>query len=80
MCFLGAVFLFKYLQNGPFFSYGIHIGLIEPCQKYWWTFFLYIQNYYNFQYDESLVSFESVLKLRDFLVIRQFSVYRPRGI
>lgn len=54
MCFLGAVYLFKYLQNGPFFSYGIHTGLIEPCQKYWWTFFLYIQNYYNFQYDESL--------------------------
>ncbi|XP_066142726.1 nose resistant to fluoxetine protein 6-like [Euwallacea fornicatus] len=54
MCFIGAVYLFKYLQNGPFFSYAIHTGLIDPCKKYWWTYFLYIQNYYNFYYDESL--------------------------
>ncbi|XP_066245048.1 nose resistant to fluoxetine protein 6-like [Euwallacea similis] len=54
MCFVGAVYLFKYLQNGPFFSYGVHTGLIDPCKKYWWTYFLYIQNYYNFHYDESL--------------------------
>ncbi|ERL94392.1 nose resistant to fluoxetine protein 6 [Dendroctonus ponderosae] len=54
MCFLGSVFLFKYLQTGPFFSFGIHDGLIRPCKKYWWTYFLYIQNYYNFHYGESL--------------------------
>ncbi|KAL1505439.1 hypothetical protein ABEB36_005008 [Hypothenemus hampei] len=54
MCFLGSVYLFKYLQDGPFFSYGIHTGLIEPCKKYWWTYFLYIQNYYNFHYGDSL--------------------------
>ncbi|KAJ8953088.1 hypothetical protein NQ318_013430 [Aromia moschata] len=46
MMYLVAVSLFKHMGNGPI--YPLTESLAAPCRKYWWAFFLYIQNYYNY--------------------------------
>lgn len=36
----------KYFGSGPLWTSFLNMSVL-PCQKYWWTALLYIQNYYN---------------------------------
>ncbi|KAJ8948699.1 hypothetical protein NQ314_008363 [Rhamnusium bicolor] len=53
MIYLVTISIFKHLGSGPVWNTGEEY-FAEPCRKYWWSFFLYIQNYYN--YDDLFVS------------------------
>ncbi|XP_030756886.1 nose resistant to fluoxetine protein 6-like isoform X2 [Sitophilus oryzae] len=46
MLFLYVAFLSRYVGEGPVFNYNLK-SLNIPCHKYWWSLFLYVQNYYN---------------------------------
>ncbi|XP_050303954.1 nose resistant to fluoxetine protein 6-like [Anthonomus grandis grandis] len=46
MFFLYAVYLAKYIGDGPIFTI-FYDTLNTPCKEHWWAVFLYIQNYYN---------------------------------
>lgn len=39
--------LMKYLGSGPFWNSTITATLEKPCDKYWWSALLYVQNYVN---------------------------------
>lgn len=46
MCFLFVTYLARFIGSGPGFNVG-QASFIKPCKENWWSFFLYIQNYYN---------------------------------
>ncbi|CAG9831214.1 unnamed protein product [Diabrotica balteata] len=46
MLYLVAVYLFKHMGNGPLWQPGCQTE-INNCKTYWWSYFLYIQNYAN---------------------------------
>ncbi|XP_076260807.1 nose resistant to fluoxetine protein 6-like [Rhynchophorus ferrugineus] len=46
MLYLYMTFLSRFVGDGPLFKIKID-SLCAPCHKYWWSIFLYIQNYYN---------------------------------
>ncbi|XP_058454323.1 nose resistant to fluoxetine protein 6-like [Malaya genurostris] len=39
--------LLKYFGSGPFWSGSAVATLSDPCEKYWWSALLYVQNYVN---------------------------------
>ena len=41
-----ALFLFIHFGGGPIFYASARTGVVEPCEKYWWSNFLFIQNLY----------------------------------
>lgn len=49
MVYLMTISFFKHLGNGPIYLASAE-NAKRTCIEYWWPFFLYIQNYYN--YDE----------------------------
>ncbi|CAG9853885.1 unnamed protein product [Phyllotreta striolata] len=46
MLYFFTITILKHLGSGPMWKHGTEI-LAKPCRQYWWTFFLYIQNYFN---------------------------------
>ncbi|XP_018573259.1 nose resistant to fluoxetine protein 6 [Anoplophora glabripennis] len=46
MLYLVAITFFKNMGDGPLWLSTNE--LVATCRKYWWPFFLYIQNYYNY--------------------------------
>ncbi|KAL1505145.1 hypothetical protein ABEB36_004768 [Hypothenemus hampei] len=46
MFFLYSVYLSQHVGSGPLFT-AVYNEYNPNCQKYWWSVFLYIQNYYN---------------------------------
>ncbi|KAJ8948701.1 hypothetical protein NQ314_008365, partial [Rhamnusium bicolor] len=47
--YLVTISIFKHLGSGPLWTPGVE-GLVKPCRENWWSFFLYIQNYYNYDH------------------------------
>lgn len=45
-----AMFLMPYLGGGPIWKY--YQDLMRPCQSYWWTNALFINNFYPVNYDD----------------------------
>ncbi|XP_063703745.1 nose resistant to fluoxetine protein 6-like [Culicoides brevitarsis] len=41
-----CVSLYRYFGDGPLWNKVLE-GLVEPCQRNWWSTLLFIQNYYN---------------------------------
>ncbi|KAJ8985402.1 hypothetical protein NQ317_007560 [Molorchus minor] len=44
--YLTGISIFRHFGNGPLWD--LTTSLATTCKKYWWSFFLYIQNYYNY--------------------------------
>lgn len=38
--------IIKYMGSGPFWKHQ-YDSWTQPCEDYWWSALLYIQNYYN---------------------------------
>lgn len=53
---LFAVSLSKFAGNGPFYSLVVESQIRQPCEKYWWSALLCVQNYVN---PETLVTYFS---------------------
>ncbi|XP_056648669.1 nose resistant to fluoxetine protein 6-like [Diorhabda sublineata] len=46
MLYLFILYVYKYLGSGPLWESGTETQ-IGHCRKYWWSYFLYLQNYVN---------------------------------
>jgi len=50
MAFLVTIMLclYPFIGYGPIYSYLAYEFYTQPCQKYWWTSFIFINNYYPY--------------------------------
>ncbi|CAG9820126.1 unnamed protein product [Phaedon cochleariae] len=47
MVYILSITSFSHLGSGPIWQLGVDY-ISKPCRKFWWSFFLYIQNYVNY--------------------------------
>jgi uncharacterized membrane protein YhaH (DUF805 family) len=70
MMYLTVITIYRLTGTGPLWDI-VAKTMRDPCKQYWWSFFLYIQNYYNY---DDLVSLQL---LSTFWMISCCAVHDP---